>query len=395
MRIKHILSFLILLLVIFEHISCQTDVTSSDKIYFKITSEDRRIAIPVILNNQLPVDLLLDTGIPLGDILLDSTFYAEEFCHILNVQPDTAFMTASIAWADDSSLLAVYHTPVQINIGKNDKLYNGFFIKNWKKILYDDNVNGLFTIPANDTAHVWELNFESDYLKLHQAGKWKLPNDCLIFPLVEGTRMNSLYVQLPLLIKTQDGDTLAINHPFLIDTAMPWDIMCVYPAKELSFFEGKDAIWTASDGSYNRRYTVTAKLSKDFVIDSLRVYTLDDPYLLGTQYLIGLNFLKRFNVFFDMHNRQLGLQPIKNFKRAVNPNYRRFHLSFREDSSGKRIVNKVADYKGNRYKEAGIQEGDQILSVNDSSQVKVFNIIRNGKPLRITVIDDPNEEQGD
>ena len=96
-----------------------------------------------------------------------------------------------------------------------------------------------------------------------------------------------------------------------------------------------------------------------------------------------------------MHNRQLGLQPIKNFKRIVNPNHRRFHLSFREDSSGKRIVNKVADYKGNRYKEAGIQEGDQILSVNDSAQVKVFNIIRNGKPLQITVIDDPNEEQGD
>ena len=395
MKRKHVFLFVIKLLIVTSFTGCYTDIVPAEKIFFRINPEDRKISIPVSFNDSLSVDLIFDTGISLGSLLLDSTFCAEQFLHTLNVLPDATIKAPSIAWANDSSLLAVYHTPVQINIGENKKTYNSFLVKNWKKILCNDKTNGLFTIPANDTAYIWELNFEQNYLEIHQTTNFIFPKDCHFLPLVVGPRDSSLYVQMPLKIKSADGDTLTMNHAFLIDTAMPWDIMCVYPAKELSFFEGKDAIWTASDGSYNRRYTVTAKLSKDFVIDSLRVYTLDDPYLLGTQYLIGLNFLKRFNVFFDMHNRQLGLQPIKNFKRAVNPNYRRFHLSFREDSSGKRIVNKVADYKGNRYKEAGIQEGDQILSVNDSSQVKVFNIIRNGKPLRITVIDDPNEEQGD
>ena len=389
------LFFVIELFILTVCIGCHTDTAFSDKIFFKISPEDRKISIPVSFNDSLSVDLIFDTGMSLGSLLLDSTFCAEQFLHTLNLPSGITIKTPSIAWSYDSSLLAAYHIPVQVNIGKNEKTYNSFLVKNWKKILCNDKTNGLFTIPANDTAYIWELNFERNYLEIHQANDFAFPKDCHFLPLVVEPRDSSLYVQMPLKIKSVDGDTLTMNHAFLIDTAMPCDIMCVYPAKELLFFEGKDAIWTPFSNSYSRRYTVTAKLSKDFVMDSLRVYTLDDPYLLKTQYLIGLNFLKRFNVFFDMHNRQLALQPIKNFKRAVNPNYRRFHFSFRKDSSGKLIVNKVADYKGNRYKEAGIQEGDQILSVNDSSQVKVFSIIRNGKPLQITVIDDPNEEQGD
>lgn len=151
----------------------------------------------------------------------------------------------------------------------------------------------------------------------------------------------------------------------------------------------------------------------NFAMDSLRIYTFDDPLMVGTQYLIGQNFLRRFNVFFDMRNGRLGLQPIRNFRRVVNPNHRRFHLLVRPDTDGRFIVVKIADYAENRYKQAGLREGDEVVAVNGyryergkglsdenaavifKQDTKVFDIVRDGKPLRITVTENPNEDQGD
>lgn len=385
----------VILLLPMLFIGCNTDIVSSNKSYFTIDSSDRKIMFPVRINDSIKANMFFDTGTVLGCISFDSTFCANHPFYLWEGNPDTMLLGTSSAWTYQAQLWPIFNKSLTINICKENLKYDWFMIKDRKKHSPNNKEDGLFNIPVHDTSRVWELNFEQNYLEIHQANDFAFPKDCHFLPFVAGPRDSSLYVQMPLKIKSVDGDTLTMNHAFLIDTGMPWDIALVSPAKELSFFEKKDAVWTGYINSYYRRYVVNAELFECYTIDSLRIYTFDEPYLLGTQYLIGLNFLKRFNVFFDMHNRQLGLQPIKNFKRIVNPNHRRFHLSFREDSSGKRIVNKVADYKGNRYKEAGIQEGDQILSVNDSAQVKVFNIIRNGKPLQITVIDDPNEEQGD
>lgn len=65
-------------------------------------------------------------------------------------------------------------------------------------------------------------------------------------------------------------------------------------------------------------------------------------------------FLKRFNVFFDMKSQRLGLQPIKNYERVVNPRKKRFHMSSRMNSHGKIIITKIADYESNYIKKAGL-----------------------------------------
>ncbi|MFK2277901.1 hypothetical protein ACIXO6_19585 [Bacteroides fragilis] len=61
-------------------------------------------------------------------------------------------------------------------------------------------------------------------------------------------------------------------------------------------------------------------------MDSLRVYTFDFINRAPSNYLIGQNFLKRFNVFFDMKHQRIGFQPIPNFTRVVNPLHQRFHI---------------------------------------------------------------------
>jgi hypothetical protein len=196
------------------------------------------------------------------------------------------------------------------------------------------------------------------------------------------------------------------------DTGMAWDFMLIRPTKEdLEFLNKReDAVWTEYLDGYNKYYTVSATLFDNFVMDSLRIYTIDKPYRVNGRCLIGQNFLKRFNVFFDMKNRQVGLQPIKNFQRVVNPNHRRFHYSTKPSPEGKFIVTMVADYKDNYYKTAGLQQGDEIVAINGKlykdityeeksefhkQDTLLFDIIRKGQTLKLVVPVDKNEEQGD
>ena len=145
-------------------------------------------------------------------------------------------------------------------------------------------------------------------------------------------------------------------------------------------------------------------------MDSLRIYTFDYANTLSCNYLIGLNFLKRFNVFFDMKSQRLGLQPINNYKRVVNPRKKRFHMSSRMNSHGKLIITKIADYESNYIKKAGLLEGDEIVAINgipikmitieentklNRRDTLVYDIVRQGKSYKIPVVIDRNEVQGD
>lgn len=283
---------------------------------------------------------------------------------------------------------------------------------NWKDYYRSYDVDGMFNIPKNDTTHVWEFNFEHNYLEIHTATGFKMPEDCFVTPLITDNKSPYPFnIQLPLNIKCDNGDTLTLNRTFMIDAGMPWDIALLSKAEELPFFNKKqNAVWTAFLGSYYRHYNVNAIMNSRLKIDSLRVYTFDLPMGISANYLIGLNFIKRFNIFFDLKNRQFGLQPIKNYQRIINSLYRRFHYSTQRNSNGKFIVTFVADYKENYYKTAGLQKGDEIVAVDgkpykDISRDErrnfytkdklVFEIIRKGKPLKIIMKVDQNEKQGD
>jgi S1-C subfamily serine protease len=144
-------------------------------------------------------------------------------------------------------------------------------------------------------------------------------------------------------------------------------------------------------------------------MDSLRIYTSDRA--TGYKYMVGFNFLKRFNVFFDLKNQQIGLLPIK-FERVVNPGWRVFHYFSPLTPQGTGKITVMGDYKKNYFKTAGLQVGDEIVRVNDSlyknimndyalntrllsSDTLYFDILRKGQPMRIAVPVDKNEVQGD
>ena len=328
-----------------------------NRVYFTINPNNRQINIPVLLDDSIRAKMTFDTG--WNPIALDSSFCASNSILILN-NPDTIIKRGT-SWSHELVTSLVYDKCQAVKIGSVDLNYPNLHIRDIK-IFFNTDADGILGIPPQDTAHVWELNFEHNYLEVHSATGFQMPKNCFLLK----NENHAFDVKLSMQIKCSDGDTLSIDRIFMIDTGMPEDIAVMYPSSEWEFFNKKeDAVCTTSDGkNYKRRYTVSATLFDHFDVDSLRIYLFDDPHFVQSKYLIGQNFLKRFNVFFDQKNRQIGLQPIKNFQRIVNPNHTRLYFFKEKTPAGQYVVKKVIDYKGNPYKEAGLKEGDEIITIN-------------------------------
>jgi hypothetical protein len=212
-------------------------------------------------------------------------------------------------------------------------------------------------------------------------------------------------------MECSDGDTIAINESFWVDMGIPDEIALMYPAKELEFFQKRtDATCFSYLNDYYCSYWVNIALPNHFRIDSVCVNTFDKPYLPG-DYIVGLNFLKRFNVFFDRKNKILGLQPVKNYSKITNTWNDKFYYRANKNMEGKYLVTKVANYKKNYFYAAGLREGDEIVAVNGvvpenidfeekmqalfEKDTLIYDIIRQGEALKIVIPVNKNEEQGD
>ncbi len=393
--------------------SCRQQVDTSNRSYFTFDLKDRKVAIPVQLNDSVTVKLVFDSGDNFGYnfefVTLDSS--------ILSVNPSLSqnHVWGTIPWGVAWSMVkepAILYDSMQLKLklGRTDFVYSGICAWSYKKYMNSTLADGMFNIPKSDTTHVWELNFENNYMEVHSADGYQFPKNCILLPL-EISDYSPFFVTLPLKVCFSNQDTLTIYQKFFIDTGLSKDIVLLLGTQEQDYLhQREDAVWLQDLGRYTRYYTVTGTLFNDLRLDSLRLYTLDYKNSVSHPYVIGLNFLKRFNVFFDMKNKHLGLQPLRHFKRLVNPLYQRFHYSTRKSQDGRFIVNCVGNYKENYYKTAGLQVGDEIVSIEGipygeitletANQLRLLDalavsIVRNGKPQTLHVKIDRNEPTGD
>ena len=403
------------LLLVFSGVlcGCKQQMDTSNRSYFTFDMEDRKVVVPVQLNDSVGVKLLFDSG----------AFSSYNYEHV-TLDSGILFANPSLprkyvlgtglwglAWRSTRYSTIVYDSmQLKLQIGNADIVYLGIQSMPYKAMMNSMVSDGVFNIPKSDTTHVWELNFENNYMEVHPADGYEFPEDCMLFPL-DISEYSPFLVTLPLKVRFPDGDTLTMRRKFLIDTGAPQDIILLQEAQEQDcLHQRKDAVWLQNWGRYIRYYTVTGALFDDLRLDDLRLYTLDYKNSVPHPYVVGLNFLKRFNVFFDMKNKRLGLQPLRHFERLVNPLYTRFHYSTQKSQDGRYIVNCVGDYKENYYKEAGLQVGDEIvtmegipygeITLETANQLRlldtlVVGIIRNGKPQTLHVKVDRNEPAGD
>jgi hypothetical protein len=271
---------------------------------------------------------------------------------------------------------------------------------------YYNEFDGLFNIPQSDSTHVWVLNFEENYMAVHDATTFQMPAACIVYS------MEYPSVRIPMTI-ISNGDTLSTEHTYWIDTGICEDIAIIHPAKEVTYLSQRtDAVWLETSDWYKRSYTVDINLNSNMLpLKDVQVYTFEKRNNLGCLYLIGLNFLKRFNIFFDMKNKRVGFQPIANFQRLDHPRWRHFYFHVNRLGNGKCIVDKVGEYKENFFKTAGLLEGDEIVRIDDMpydsaerlwfygiaprANTLKMDIIRNGSPIQLTVLVDWKEMTGD
>ena len=297
--------------------------------------------------------------------------------------------------------------------------FGNWGVGNYRKLFNENEVDGMTGIPSADSTKVWGLNFEDNYITIQEADSFEMPKEYMQFPMkvvtypAEGM---TFHVNLPLKVQTSDGDTVTIHRDFFVDTGAWNDIILMSEASELAFFDSKkDAVWIATpyNALYTKNHEVKVSLG-EYEDDSFRVTTYDHKHktTVSSSYLIGLNFLKHFNVYFDFQRKVMGLKPIPNFERIIDKHARRYHVGFNIEIMTKQqrfIVETIADNKENNYYTAGLRVGDEIISANGILWKDItpeqretlyqgdsirFNIIRNGRNMEIPVPVNKNEPVG-
>jgi len=374
-----------------------------NKVPLFIEKEKRAIIVPVKFGDVNAPYMLFDSGFNFDLIMLDSTFCANNTVFFWTT-PDQVRASNPSAWENSNNQqkvqYAFFNKPISINLCDENFDFKPCFVRDMSTMAVNF-LNGAFGF-TKDSTRIWELNFEHNYLDIHKADNFKLPSDCYKLPLLKGPT-NGPFVQFPILVKCSNGDTVIIDELYLFDTAALNDIILLNKTNQntLDFFRKRDdAVLIADRGSYRSRYIVEAEIFDGIKIDSMRVYTNEYSDLMVEAGVIGLNFMKRFNLFFDFKTNQVGFQPIKSYERIVDYNYRRFYYSLDIKVDKRQFIKNIANIKNNYYKDAGLQEGDEIVSINgfamvnltreegryiEESRIREMDILRNGKSLKITV----------
>jgi predicted aspartyl protease len=360
------------------------------------------LILSVMLNDSVQANLDFDTG---GRLDLDSTFCTQ---NKIDLGKYNKMILSRVAWVKDIHEERYYTSPLRVKIGNTPLIYNKYMQGEYKSIV-DGDADGQINFPEDDSTHVWELNFEKGYIQIYSDSLFKVSSGTSFFPME--IHNGRYFVTMPISIVFPDGNKIKRKWRCLIDTGICWDIALIDNAPEVNILnQQKDAVWTYDFSGYNRRYNSTATVFDKFKIDSLRLYTFSYKVEALAKYILGTNFLKHFNLFFDLKNKRLGLQPVNNYQRILRPLACRYHFRIETNKNGKNIITHIGDYEKNYIKKAGLKVGDEIISIDgiDYNKITVsegdrimkmdtvkYQIRRQGRIKGIIVHTDKSEKQGD
>jgi len=183
-------TFLFYVVIFFFFILSNGCVKNSNRVYFTIDPEDRKILLPIQLDDSIIANLVFDTHNYC--LILDSSFCAAHPNLSLYTSTDTVRQESTgVFWASWSVPCLLYETSEQaVRIGNTNLIYSPINTYNLKKYMNNYELDGVFNIPQNDTIHVWELNFKHNYLEIHPAINFRMPDNCFLLPMVR-----DIYIQ--------------------------------------------------------------------------------------------------------------------------------------------------------------------------------------------------------
>jgi len=371
--------------------SCAQEV-QKEKIPFTFTPERKLMSIPVTIQG-VAGNFLFDTGAHI--IELDTTF-AERIAPYDSILDQ--FSTYNKGAFDGFSKFSinVYKGLLKVGIGNHCFEQKYFCVGDYCKGLILPEFDGLFGLEGFiDSPYVWELNFEKNYINITAADSFHLDGDFLTLPLKWDK--GKTFTTLPITIRIKQGVEVKSEKDFLIDTGSITDVLFIHDTEESQKLDTQkdSAYWLPERHFWDAEMTVCNRVK----LDAARVYVYDMSYTGAFKGILGLNFLKRFNVCFDLKNNQLYLKPIKTFERITQGKkpWGKFSSS---QKNGKDIIDRICDYKENPAIKAGFQVGDEIISINGKlnseyseedweklSGEEIWNYVvkRDGKLLNLTL----------
>ena len=244
------------------HISCDSANKVEEKhIPFEFGDEAPRLLIPVTLQDSIPAKLVLDTGIG-GTPFLDSALVSQHPSLTPGDMPSREDVSSS-AWNPTYTTKSTsYYAPLKLKLGESPMDFGNWGVGNYRKLVNENDADGITGIPSADSTKVWGFNFENNYITIEEADSFEMPKGYMVFPMnvvtypAEGM---TFHVNLPLKVQTSDGDTVTIYRDFFVDTGAWNDIILTSEASELAFFDNKkDAVWIATpyNGLYTRNHEV-------------------------------------------------------------------------------------------------------------------------------------------
>jgi len=400
---KKIILFITLFLGL-SQICKSTDALPVGKVYFHIPDNYPHIVVPVFINDSTQANLMFDSGGG-GVLWLDSAFCVQN-----KIKNDNEFMyNGGVAWSTSRTPFHLSTTPMDLTFGNLHVTYKQHEILDWKGYMGPYAPDGMFGIPIDDTTHVWEINFEKEYLQIHPGSSFTAPEGTTFFPMKANG--GSFLITMPITARFADGSVIKGRWKSLIDTGSHQDIDLVNDAPEIKILKKrKDAVWIYNPNGYNRWNEVSATVFDKYHLDSFRLYTIQNRVIGDVNYVIGMNFLKHFNVFLDLQKKRLGLQPLEHFRRIKDSLAPPYHFSTKKNKYGRNIIAHIADYESNYIRKSDLRLGDEVISIDGIDYNKLtlsdeyrfmkmdtvkYKIRRQGKIKVFIVHVDKNEKLGD
>ncbi len=385
---------------------------SRERIHFAFHEEAPNIIMPVVFQDSIKANLIFDTG--WGNSNLDSSFVSNHPSLVSGKELLGLGISCS-AWNPSSRFPAKVYKALEFKLGEHTAKYENYFVSDYRTMMGVKGVDGIAGIPPADSSKVWHLNFEHNFIAIHRADSFEMPDGCMTFPLKTYISPHGMGItaNLPLEIKMPDGDTLTLHRDFAIDSGAWSELTLTCEAPETARINRNkdDAVWLPTpDNKYTRNYVASASLLGT-ELDSFRIQTYDFKTGVTYPYVLGSNFLKRFNVYLDLQRKVIGLEPLRDFTRLIDKHARCLHFNFDDKAigQGRWVIKNIADTKENYFYTAGLQKGDELVSMNGipmkelnmelkekifRSEYIVCKLIRDGKTMEITVPVNKNEPLG-
>ncbi len=335
-----------------------------------------------VIRDTLPVRLVFDTGNT--NLLLDSTFYAENFATQGTLR--RAFIggagnSREIAWLDISKWT--------YKVGDHDFTGPQAVVVNLRKIL-GNNVDGLFGMEFMRGRKV-EFNYADEYIRFLSSEEQ--PDNS--YTCIDCKWLDDSKTRIILPATLQLDATTSREGLFLVDLGSSGTVTINSSSVAKMGLQGRSDVSKmtyAVGGIGGSRTDYMFKLA-DVELGGLSVKDIRGDYsgnaagsLADKRYdgLIGNLLLERFDVVFDFAECKIWLRPNRNFDKADHPFFG-VALTPQKDYW---TVNGLLE--GGNAEKAGMKRGDKIVKINGKSPCEMSKeeqlaLINSPAPWRATI----------